>query len=142
MHTTASDGQRFLLQRIEQHLRSAEAAYQRLRRANLSLLTASLAATGLATVVAGLTAATGPLAGQGPPAWRWTCGAIAVVTALSGVFTGLLQHLRLPERSAQALSCAARLRALHVALGLSRRDADEVAREYEEVVAQFPEFAG
>ena len=142
MQSTITDGPGFLRQQIEQHMGYAEAAYQRLRRANLRLLAASLTATAVATALAGLTAATGPLAGQGPPAWKWSCGAIAVITALSGILTGLLQHLRLPERSAQALTCAARLRALHVALGLARRDPADVARDYEEVIAQFPEFAG
>lgn len=141
MQTTASDGRTFLLQRIEQHLRAAEAASLSLRRANLYLVAASLCTAALATLIAGLTAATGPLAGEGPPAWRWTCGVIAVVTATSGILTGLLQHLRLQERSAQALACTGRLRALHVALGLARRDPGDVARDYEEVLSQYPEFS-
>jgi hypothetical protein len=141
MHTTASDGRSFLLQRIEQNLRAVEAVAYRLRRTSVRLVAASLGATGAATLAAGMTAATGPLAGEGPPAWRWTCGLIAVATAASGVLTGLQQHLRFPERSAQAQACAGRLRALHVAVGLSRRAPDEVAREDEEILTQYPEFS-
>lgn len=142
MQTASSDGRAFLLQRIERHLQIAEGSSRRLRRVNFRLVAASLCATALATLIAGLTTATGPLVGAGPSAWRWTCGVVALITALSGVLTGLLQHLRLQERSAEALACVGRLRALQLALGLSRRDPGEVAQEYEELLAQYPELAG
>ena len=139
MPTTAED---VLLERIRADLRRIEARSRELDRLDFRLVASSLAATALATVLAGLTAAAGPLAGEGPPAWRLTCGAIAVITALSGALTGAHQRFRVPERRAQALTCLGRLRALELALGISRRDPTDVAREYQEVLAQHPELHG
>lgn len=138
MHTTADDGQALLLDRIRTDLRRIETRSRELDRLDFQLMAASLAATTLATLLAGLTAALGPLAGEGPPAWRWTCGAIAVITALSGAATGAHQRFRVPERRADALACAGRLRGLEVALGIARRDPVEAAREYQEILAQYP----
>ena len=93
----------------------------------------------LATLLAGLTAATGPLMGEGPPAWRWTCAIVAVVTAGAALTTGVLQRYKVPEALARALACAARLRSLDLALQLARLEPDEVGQAYEQLLATYPE---
>ena len=135
MQSASEDVRLTLLPRVQEHLRRVEARSQRLRRANLQLVAGSLATSAIATAVAGLTAVMGPLAGQGPPAWRWTCGLVALVTAASGLLTGLHQRLSVPEQLARAIACAGRLRALELGLSLSQRDAKDAVRDYEEIVA-------
>ncbi len=142
MQTTADDGQTLLLERIRTDLRWIEARSRELRRLDVRLVSASLGFSALATLLAGLTAAVGPLAGEGPPAWRWTCGLLAAVTAVSGVLTGAHQRFRVPERRAQVLAVEGRLRGLEIALGVARREPREVAREYQELLGQYPDLRG
>jgi hypothetical protein len=131
----------YLSERIREDLLRAERIAARLRRLDTRLVVGILFTTAFATLVAGFAAAAGPPLGEGAPAWRLTCGFIAVLTALSGLLTGAHQRFQVAERRARALACSARLRALELAVGLSRRDVAEVAREYEEVVGQYPELA-
>lgn len=137
MQATPDDSGDLLLQRIQKDLRHAETKAERLRRNNVRLIAASLVASALATALAGITAAVGPLAGEGPPAWRWTCGLIALVTATAGLLTGIHQRLNVAEQLAQSLACAGRLRALELSLALRRREAQDLARDYEELVATY-----
>lgn len=129
-----------MLERIRTSLRTAEAHAGRLKRTNTRLIWLSLTGTSLATILAGATAAAGPLAGEGTPAWRLTCGAIAVLTALSGLLSGFHQRMNISERLANALACAGRLRGLELALTVTERDVREVAGDYEDVVAGYQEF--
>lgn len=139
MQPATEDVRTFLATRIQEHLRQVEGKAARLRRVNLRAQTVNLALTTLATLLAGLTAAGGPLVGEGPPAWRWSCGAIAVATAAAGLVAGLHQRLEVPERLARVLSCAGRLRSLGLALQLARLSPAEVGHEYEQLVASYPE---
>lgn len=101
MGPAAEDVRTFLAARIPEQLRRVEQKAVRLRRVHLRVQSANLVLTALATLLAGLTAAAGPLAGQGPPAWRWSCAMIAVVTATAGVLAGFHQRLQLPDQLAR-----------------------------------------
>lgn len=138
MHTITEDPRGLLLQRVRADLQRAEAKAERLRRMNLRLILATLAASALATLLAGVTAATGPVVGAGPMAWRWTCGVIALVTGFSGLMTSVQQRFNIADHLAQSLACTGRLRALELSLTLQQRDARELVRDYEEVVANHP----
>ena len=135
----ASDVRSYLATRIQDNLRRVEVRAARLRRVNVRVQSANLILTTLATLLAGLTAAAGPLVGEGPPAWRWTCGAIAVVTAAAGLTAGFHQRFQLPDQLARVLSCAGRLRSLELGLQLARLSPQEASHEYEQLIASYPE---
>jgi len=99
-----------MLERIRACLRAGEARVQSLRRRSARFILMNLVWGALGTVVAGMAAAAGPLAGTGPHAWKLTCAA-AVLTASSTFFSGLNQQLAIPDHLAKAAICVARLRA-------------------------------
>jgi hypothetical protein len=131
-----------LIQRIQSDISRAEAKISRLGRLNVQLVVGSLGASALATVLAGTAAATGPLMGVGTPAWRWTCGVIAFVTAIAAMLTGAHQRFSIAERLASARSCTSQLRALELRMNIGKGDVEESARRYEELVSQHPEIYG
>lgn len=125
--------------RIGEHLDEVERRAERLKRINWRVTGVNLILSTAATLLAGLTAATGPLMGEGPPAWRWTCGIVAVATAGAALATGVQQRFKVPESLGRALACAARLRSLDLALDLSSLTPEEVGREYEQLLSTYPE---
>ena len=136
MTVISEDPRTVLIERIRTDLQRVEGRAERLHRTNVRLIVASLIASGLATLLAGLTAATGPvLGGAGVSGWRWTCGIVAVVSGLAGLLTLVHQRLQVAENLAQSRACEGRLKALELALTVKGRDALDVARDYEEVLA-------
>ena len=129
-----------MLERIRDGLRTAEARVQNLRRRSSQFILVNLVCGALGTVVAGLAAAAGPVAGTGPHAWKLTCATVAVLTASSTLFSGLNQQLAIPDRVAKATTCVARLRALEMEITVTNRDLADVTRQYEDVVASYQEF--
>lgn len=129
-----------LVERIRTDLARAEDAVSRLGRIHRWLVIGGLSATALATTVAGLASTTGPPVGEGPTAWRFTCGAIALLTALAGVLTGLNERFDYGGRLATLRTCSTRLRALELSISLHARDEAEAAREYEEILTQHPGY--
>jgi len=139
MQPAADDTRMLLIDRIQEHLQRVERRVGRLRRVNVRVITLSLVLSTVATLLAGLAAAGGPLTGEGTSAWRWTCGLIAVVTAGAALATGVHQRFQIPENLARALACAGRLRSLDLALRLARLPPEEVGHEYAELIATYPE---
>ena len=129
-----------MLARIRDGLKKVEARAGSLRRTSSRLVWLSLIASAIATILAGATAAAGPLVGEGPPAWRFTCGGIAVLTGFSGLLTGAHQRFNVSEKLAGALACAGKLCSLELALAVTGRDVVDVAPEYEDVVAANQEY--
>lgn len=125
--------------RIGEHLDEVERRAGRLKRANVRITGLNLLFSSLATLLAGVTAATGPLMGQGPPAWRWTCAIVAAATAGAALTTGVQQRFKIPEALGRALACAARLRSLDLALQLSSLTPKEVGQQYDQLLATYPE---
>src|SRR5690606_24701773 len=123
-----------LVDRIRSDIERVERVVEKLSRVHRRLVVGGLTLTAAATALAGFASAGGPPIGEGPPAWRLTCGAVAVFTALAGVFTGLNERFDYGGRLASARTCATRLRALELALTLRGRDEAEAVREYEEIL--------
>lgn len=138
--TTGDAAREALLVRIKDGLNRSGSRTAELRRANSRLIWLSLIASAVATMLAAVTAAAGPLAGEGPPAWRLTCGSIAVLTGMSGLLTGAHQRLNVSEKLASAIACTGKLRSMELALTVTGRDPGEVARDYEDLVATYQEF--
>lgn len=128
---------------IKESLDKAQQQVAKLRKTNSRFIYISLTASVLATLLAGLTAFNGPIAGQGPPAWKWTCGIVAVFTATATVFTGLHKQLTVSERLAKATECTGKLKSILISLersGLSESDKDNILNEYRKVVEVYSEF--
>lgn len=140
METGSDTERREVQQKIKESLSRVNEQVARLKNANLRMITVSLGASALATLLAGFTAAMGPLAGQGPSAWKITCGAVAGFTALAGLMTGLHQKLSISERLAKSFSCAGRLNSLDLALSISKKDSESAAKEYEELISSYPDL--
>ena len=138
--TPTSEQREAMLERIRDGLRTAEDRAQSLRRRSSRFTLVNLACGALGTLVAGLAAAGGPMAGTGPHAWKMTCAAVAVLTASATLFSGLNQQLAIPDRLAKATTCVARLRALEMEITVTHRDLAEVTRQYEDVLASYQEF--
>jgi hypothetical protein len=140
MENSFDEERRLIHQKINEYLQRVDAQVQKLRRANFRLIAASLIASALATLLSGLAAVWGPLGGQGPSAWKLTCGAVAGFTALAGLMTGLHQRLSISDRLAKSFACAGRLDALKIAVTFSKKDPVIVAQEFEEIIASQPEL--
>jgi len=139
MQPTATDPRSILAARITEHREKVERRAAQLKRVNIRVIALNLLFSSLATLLAGLTAATGPLIGEGSAAWRWTCGIVAVATAGTALTTGIQQRFKVPEAMARALTCVARLRSLELALQLSTLTPEEVGQQYEQLLASYPE---
>jgi len=138
--TEASHTREEMLQQIRQPIANAEHRTRELRHENSRLVTLGLIAGALGTIMAGFAAAAGPLTGQGPHAWRVTCGIVATLTACATLFPGLNQQLSIPDRLAKANICVGRLRALEIGISVTQRDPTEVATEYQDVCSAYHEF--
>jgi hypothetical protein len=136
--TTETENPRtMILGRIREHVTRAEAKACRLRRTNTMLIFVSTAASAVAAMLAGLTAARGPMVGQGPSGWRLTCGAVAVLSGCAGLVSGLHQQLAVTDRLTKTLDCAGKLRSLEIALTVNYRDPAEVSKDYEQVIREY-----
>ena len=132
-----------MLKDIQESLNKAQIQVAKLRKTNSRFIYISLIASVFATLIAGSTAFAGPIVGQGPPAWKWTCGIVAVFTATATVFTGLHKQLTISERLAKATECVGKLKSVQISLenpDLKDTDKTEILREYKKVVEVYSEF--
>jgi hypothetical protein len=129
-----------MLQRLRASLRRAEDHMHHLRREDAGLVYASLAASSLGTIVAGLAAALGPSLGKGPPAWKVTCALVAVLTASATILSGIHKQQAVPVRLGKASACVLKLRALEMDATLGNRDVAQVAKEYQELAVNYLEL--
>ena len=135
-----ANNQNGLLKRIQDSRLKVETVSKNLKKANSRFIYISIIASSLATLLSGLTAALGPLAGQGAPAWKITCGGVAVLTAFAGIFTGLHQRMSIPERLSKCYLCLGKLNSLELALTVTKRDPLGVAKDFEDVIVSYQDF--
>ena len=132
------------LERIEARIRAsaekAERITERLRRLNQGYLIASITSSGVSTLVAGLTAAQGPVVGSGIEGWRVACLVAALFAFISTVVTLLNQQMKISDRLAEGTRCVGRLRALDVMLLMGHQDWQKITGEYEYIVRAHPDF--
>lgn len=147
MDTSSLDPRAILLEKIQDGIRKADAQTSDMKKKNSRYITTGIVAGTLSTVIAGLAAAFGPVigqqfTGQGPPgpAWKLTCGIIAVCTGIATVFSGLQKQLSIAERLAKATACAGKLHSLEFAITVNNRDTQDVAKEYESAIASYPDI--
>jgi hypothetical protein len=134
------DQQAAILNELKTSMARVEIKLAGLHRTNTTFIFVGTGASALATLVAGITAAAGPVVGDGIDGWRLACIAAAVLSACGGLATALQQQFTIADRLAAAKACAGKLRALEVALSVSRRDPTKVAQEYEQLTAEYREL--
>jgi hypothetical protein len=127
-----------LLERVQHSKRSAEKQLRSLKSRSNWLTYSCLTFSSFATLISGVAAAIGPPFGEGPPAWKLTCGVVALFTASAGVLTGIQQGSHLADELAKASACSSRLSSLELSLSVLGREPMQVAKEYEEVLIQNP----
>jgi len=127
-------------QMVKESLRRAEQRAVGLRKTNTQLLVASIVSSAATVLVAGGTAAAGPVVGQGIPGWRMACVVAAILAALSTVCTGLTQQLKIGDRLSQGNLCVGRLKSLDVAIVTGGHAWEEITKEYAEIARIYPEF--
>jgi ABC-type uncharacterized transport system substrate-binding protein len=129
-----------LARRVEASLQKAEGIVSGLRKANTRLLVAGMASSAAATLVAGITAAQGPVVGTGIEGWRVACIVAAVFAAASTASTGLNQQLKISDRLAKGTQCVGRLKSLDIVIATDSRGREEIVKEYEEIAKTYPEL--
>jgi len=129
-----------LLEMVTTSLRKAEKIAAELRRKNTLLVLTGISSSALCTLVAGFTAAQGPVGGQRPTSWRLACLVAAVLAFLATLSIGLGQQLRISDRLSGANQAIGRLRSLDVLIVTSSRDWEEISQAYAEIEAAFPEY--
>ncbi len=123
---------------VRASLRAAESQMTRMRRRDSFAIIVGLGATSVATVLAGVPAATEQFLAGG---WQLTCAVTAGLTATATVTTSLRQQFGSPDKLMRSATLVARLRALEFALAVRGISPDEADMEYQRVIEQFPEFA-
>ena len=129
----------FLAQRdwITTAIRAAETHVRRLRRLDVWAIVLGTISSLLATFVAGLTAwKSQPVVAND---WVTTCSVAAGLSLAAAVATGLHKALGVTSRLTRASACAGKLRALEIASSLGGRAGPELARECEQVAAEYPD---
>ncbi len=145
---SSPDSRTTLLDKIRSGIRKAEGEVTSLKRKNSRYIIIGLVASAVSTVIAALAASLGPVIAQtltgqqGPPgpAWKLTCGVVAVCTGIATIFGGLQKQLSIAERLAKSMACAGKLHSLEFALTVNNRETPEVAKEYEMAIASYPEI--
>ena len=125
--------------RVKSSLNKAEAYASRLQTMNTRLLVVGLINSAGATLVAGVTAAGGPVVGEGIPGWRVACIVAAVLGFVSTVTIGLSQQLKISERLAEGKECLGKLRRIDLSIATGSRDWHEITDEYQSIVANYPD---
>jgi len=126
------------LQWIKSGLRAADSHVRRLRRADTWAIIIGTAASAVAAFIAGVTAIEKQPVGTG--SWASSCGVAALLSLAAGLATGLHKGLGISTRLTKASACSGKLRALDLAATMGGRAAPDLARECEQVAAEYPDF--
>jgi hypothetical protein len=125
---------------VKESLRIAQEQTARLRNTSTRLVVASIVSSAITTLVAGGTAVSGPVVGEGDAGWRLACILAAIFAFTSTICTGLTQQLKISERLSQGIACVGRLKSLDVAIATNIYDWQEITKEYTEIAKTYPEF--
>lgn len=127
-------------QRVRASLQKTEERTAGLRKTNTRLLVSGIASSAASTLVAGTTAAQGPIIGEGAQGWRVACIVAAVFGFVATVCTGLVQQLKISDRLSKGNQCLGKLRSLDLDIAAGSRSWEETIQEYQEIVKGYPEL--
>ena len=110
------------------------------RKKKNRLLFAAMISSTAATLVAGVTAAAGPVADMGTEGWRMACIIAAIFGFISTVSTGLSEQLKISDRISEGSQGIGRLKYLDVLITTGNKSWEEITDEYEEIAKAYPEL--
>jgi len=128
-----------LINDIRSSLVNAEKNAIRIHRSGTWLLIVSIVTSAATTLVTAITAARGPIIGDGPSGWKVSCVIAAAFGFATTVCVGANQGFRFSDRGSRANECAGRLRSLDISIKTRSKNWDLITKEYEEIVSKFPE---
>lgn len=131
-----------LQQLVQASLDRAQASFFRLKRTHTYLTIAGIITSAATTLVAGITAAQGPVVGSGIPGWRLACVVAAILSFIATVSMGVAQQLKFEDRLPKSQDCLGRLRALQIALVSGQQETPELVQEYQKIVIEFADVVG
>jgi hypothetical protein len=134
--------QKALIQIVNNSLRKAQEQVSGLRKTNTRLLFTNIVCSAATTLVAGGTAAAGPLVGEGPAGWRISCIVAAAFAFISAVITAVIQQMNISERLSQGNQCVSRLKDLDLSIAVGSHTWEEITNEYREIVKTYPDHIG
>ncbi len=132
--------QELLRGRIQSSLKGADEFVRERRKANTALLVTGLVSSAGATLIAGITAAQGPIIGSGIEGWRLACIAAAIFAFAGTVSNGLSQQLKISEKLVEGAHCVNKLKSLELGMSTGTKTVEDVSREYEEIATSYPEL--
>ena len=135
-----TQGRAVLGTRIQKCLKQVEAQTVRLRKTNTILLIFGVVNSAIATLVTALTAAVGPVIGEGPAVWRVSCIIGAVFAFGSTVCVGLDKQLNTTDKLAVTHQVLGRLRILDMAMLTGNRPWEDITREFEDLFTTYPDI--
>jgi acid phosphatase family membrane protein YuiD len=135
-----SQGRKALLQRVKSSLQKAEKIVRRHKKAHARLLVTGMTSSAASTLVAGITAASGPVIGVGTEGWRLACIVAAVLGFTATISTGLGQQLKTKNHLIEGTQCIGRLKSLDVGLTADSRNWEDIVIEFEEIARIYPDF--
>jgi hypothetical protein len=125
---------------VKDRLRKAEQHTASLRNRNHGLLMTSIVSSAATTLVAGGTAAVGPMLEIGDNGWRLACIVAAALAFVSTLTMTLNQQLKMGDRLSQGYQCVSRLRLLDVNIAVGGHSWEEISREYGDIARTYPEL--
>jgi len=126
------------LQWIKTGLKAAETHVRRLRKADTWAIVVGTGASSMAAFIAGVTAVQQRPLVTGT--WASTCAVAAGLSLAAALSTGLHKGLGISDRLTKASACTGKLRALDIAATMGGRAPPNLARECEQVAAEYPDF--
>lgn len=125
--------------RVRDSLIKAEQYAQQQQRTNTTLMIISIVGSAFTTFLTAVTAAQGPIVMSGIWDWQGACALGAAISLVTTICTGLSQQLNISAKMMMGGQCVGRLRALDLVIVTKAREGAEIAKEYAEILAQFPD---
>ena len=125
---------------VKASLRKAGAIVSDYRKKKNRLLTTTMISSTAVTLVAGITAAIGPVTGTGAEGWRMACIIAAIFGFVSTVSTGLSEQLKISDRLSEGRQGVGKLRYLDVVITTGNKSWEEITKEYEEIAKAYPDL--
>ena len=118
-----------LTERVKASINKAAGLVAGFRKTNTRLLTATIFSSAASSLVAGITAAAGPVVGEGTEGWRVACIIAAVFGFISTVATGIGQQQKYGDRLSEGSQCVGRIRYLDVVITTGGQKWQVIAKE-------------
>jgi len=125
---------------VKASLRKAGGIVSGYRKKKNRLLFTAMISSAAVTLVAGVTAAAGPVADTGTDGWRMACVIAAIFGFISTVSTGLSEQLKISDRISEGSEGIGKLKYLDVVITTGNKSWEEITEEYEEIAKAYPEL--